>query len=411
MNIFNNLSIKYKLIIVVLLTATIGLTLSGAVSLSYARIMQKESLAENMQILAQVIALRSAAALSFGDTHNALANLETLKASKPIDLACMYDAEGNEFVKAVMAAENQRCPTQLQQDGEFFSDGYLEIFQSIRLNNIVIGTVYLRTGLDVLDQHLYQQIILGFSVLIISLIISFALTARMQKKIYSPIIHLGAVATEVMNHNNYSIRAPVENNDEVGETVRAFNDMLHEIELDKKELVHLAYYDHLTGLPNRRLFSEDLEIALNETASDGDKKLALIFMDVDRFKQVNDTLGHDIGDLLLKEFSKRINAVIPEFSAAYRLGGDEFTVIVNNALSEKNVEDIANSILKILKTPLLVAGEVLTISASIGGVITDGNDTLQTIMKNADIALYRAKDAGRSNYQLFGDSNDEPIWY
>ena len=160
MTIFNNLSIKYKLIIVVLLTATIGLTLSGAVSLSYARIMQKESLAENMQILAQVIALRSAAALSFGDTHNALANLETLKASKPIDLACMYDVEGNEFVKAVMAAENQRCPTQLQQDGEYFSDGYLEIFQSIRLNNIVIGTVYLRTGLDVLDQHLYQQIIL-----------------------------------------------------------------------------------------------------------------------------------------------------------------------------------------------------------------------------------------------------------
>lgn len=405
MNIFNHLSIKYKLISVVLLTATIGLTVAGSVMLSYERVMQKKSLAENMHILAQVIALRSAAALSFDDKQNALANLETLKASDSVHLACMYDSAGNEFVMALMHDSQLACPEELRLDGEYFSQDYLEVFQSIQRNGTNIGSVYLRTSLEELDLHLQQQILLSISVLFVSLVISFALTARMQRKIYSPIIQLGAVAAQVTNNNNYSIRAPVESKDEVGETVRAFNDMLHEIELDKKELERLAYFDPLTKLPNRRMFSEELEKSLLEVIQQEESKLALIFMDVDRFKQVNDTLGHDVGDLLLKEFAKRIKKILPETASVYRLGGDEFTVIIKNVAGAYEVEDIADAIIEKLKKPLVVAGEVLTISTSMGGVLSDGNDTAISIMKNADIALYHAKENGRGNYQLFGVDN------
>lgn len=405
MNIFNHLSIKYKLISVVLLTATIGLTVAGSVMLSYERVMQKKSLAENMHILAQVIALRSAAALSFDDKQNALANLETLKASDSVHLACMYDSAGNEFVMALMHDSQLACPEELRLDGEYFSQDYLEVFQSIQRNGTNIGSVYLRTSLEELDLHLQQQILLSISVLFVSLVISFALTARMQRKIYSPIIQLGAVAAQVTNNNNYSIRAPVESKDEVGETVRAFNDMLHEIELDKKELERLAYFDPLTKLPNRRMFSEELEKSLLEVIQQEESKLALIFMDVDRFKQVNDTLGHDVGDLLLKEFAKRIKKILPETASVYRLGGDEFTVIIKNVADAYEVEDIADAIIEKLKKPLVVAGEVLTISTSMGGVLSDGNDTAISIMKNADIALYHAKENGRGNYQLFGVDN------
>jgi len=399
MRIFRTLSIKYKLMIVVLLTATIGLTLASGASLFYDRVMQKKSLAENMHILTQVIAMRSAAAMSFGDAQNAMANLESLNVSKPIRLACMYGLDQKVFVKFSRGDISQPCPSEVQGDGEYFENDYLDVFQSIYLNETVIGTVFLRSGLEELDERLQQQLLASGVVLLISLFIAFGLTGRMQRSIYNPIIELGKVASDVTNNNNYSIRAAVESEDEFGKTVRAFNNMLHEIELDKKELIRLAYYDSLTTLPNRRMFVGD--IALGHAAKDGEGKVALMFMDVDRFKAVNDTLGHDIGDILLKEVAKRIQAVLPETATVYRLGGDEFTVIVSGLLSDAGALNLGDSIIEEFNCPLLVAGESLTISISIGIVVSDGNDTAISIMKNADIALYRAKDAGRGNYQLF----------
>ena len=401
MRIFRTLSIKYKLMIVVLLTATIGLTLASGASLFYDRVMQKKSLAENMHILTQVIAMRSAAAMSFGDAQNAMANLESLNVSKPIRLACMYGLDQKVFVKFSRGDISQPCPSEVQGDGEYFENDYLDVFQSIYLNETVIGTVFLRSGLEELDERLQQQLLASGVVLLISLFIAFGLTGRMQRSIYNPIIELGKVAADVTNNNNYAIRAAVESEDEFGKTVRAFNNMLHEIELDKKELIRLAYYDSLTTLPNRRMFVGDIELALGHAAKDGEGKVALMFMDVDRFKAVNDTLGHDIGDILLKEVAKRIQAVLPETATVYRLGGDEFTVIVSGLLSDAGALNLGDSIIEEFNCPLLVAGESLTISISIGIVVSDGNDTAISIMKNADIALYRAKDAGRGNYQLF----------
>jgi len=385
----------------VLLTASIGLTLASGASLSYDRIMQKQALAEEMQILSQVVALRSAAALSFGDQKNALANLNTLKVSSSVRFACMYDADGKTFVKVGRGELHYECPTLLKADGEYFEQDYLDVFQSVTRNNEIIGQVFIRSGLEQLDDRLQQQLIVSVVVLIISLCIAFALTARMQRQIYRPIIQLGKVAAQVSNNNNYAIRASVENDDEFGGTVKAFNDMLHEIEQDKKDLLQLAYYDPLTHLPNRRMFSEKMKLTLDNAAKNKNSKVALIFMDVDKFKQINDTLGHDIGDIFLIEFSKRLQAALPDTATAFRLGGDEFTVIQNDVLDKADIIKTAEAVYKEIAPELQVAGQNLTMSASLGIVISDGNDTPITMMKNADIALYRAKDAGRGNYQFF----------
>ena len=384
-----------------LLTASIGLTLASGASLSYDRIMQKQALAEEMQILSQVVALRSAAALSFGDQKNALANLNTLKVSSSVRFACMYDADGKTFVKVGRGELHYECPTLLKADGEYFEQDYLDVFQSVTRNNEIIGQVFIRSGLEQLDDRLQQQLIVSVVVLIISLCIAFALTARMQRQIYRPIIQLGKVAAQVSNNNNYAIRASVENDDEFGGTVKAFNDMLHEIEQDKKDLLQLAYYDPLTHLPNRRMFSEKMKLTLDNAAKNKNSKVALIFMDVDKFKQINDTLGHDIGDIFLIEFSKRLQAALPDTATAFRLGGDEFTVIQNDVLDKADIIKTAEAVYKEIAPELQVAGQNLTMSASLGIVISDGNDTPITMMKNADIALYRAKDAGRGNYQFF----------
>ena len=402
---FKKLSIKYKLIVVVLLTATIGLTLASGALLTYDRIKGKATLSEEMQILSQVVALRSAVALSFGDKKNARGNLNTLKVRKNIRLACMYDDAGSVFVKVSQGKHDLECPSSGRRGGQFFVDDYLDVYQTIERNGEIIGHVFFRAGLEELNERLIQQLVVSVVVLFGSLCLAFGLTSRLQRHIYRPIIQLGNVAKNITKNNNYSIRAKTNNQDELGDTVNAFNNMLKQIESDKEKFTQLAYYDMLTRLPNRRMFTERIDFALENAAREKSGKVALIFLDLDKFKQVNDELGHDIGDLLLKEVGKRLNAAIPETATAFRLGGDEFTVIQINITSEQDVVDTAESIFKEFAPPLLGAGRELRISASLGIVISAGNDTSNSIMKNADIALYHAKDAGRGNFKIYSWKN------
>jgi len=402
---FKKISIKYKLIVVVLLTATIGLTLASGALLSYDRIKRKATLSEEMQILSQIVALRSAVALSFGDEKNARANLETLKVRKSIRLACMYGDTGEVFVKVSQGKHELECPIDGKRGGQYFSGEYLDVYQSIERNGKIIGHVFIRAGLEELSERLMQQLMVSVVVLFASLCLAFGLTTRLQSQIYRPILMLGNAAREITKNNNYSIRAKTENEDELGDTVKAFNNMLNQIEDDKTQLTRLAYYDTLTKLPNRRMFSERIELGLENAVREKDGKIALIFLDLDKFKQVNDELGHDIGDLLLKEVGKRLNSGIPKTATAFRLGGDEFTVIQNDIKSEQDIIDTAESIFKEFEPILMGGGRELQISASMGIVISSGNDTSNSIMKNADIALYRAKESGRGNYKVYQWAN------
>jgi diguanylate cyclase (GGDEF)-like protein/PAS domain S-box-containing protein len=162
-----------------------------------------------------------------------------------------------------------------------------------------------------------------------------------------------------------------------------------------------ANYDHLTQLPNRRLFLDRLEqsIKLAHRASDS---LALLYMDIDHFKEINDTLGHDIGDKLLMEAADRINQCLRKMDTVARMGGDEFTVILSHITDPVYAGNIAASIIKKMADPFVIAGNELNVSASIGITIypTDG-DSSEQLLKNADIAMYAAKNAGRGRFSYF----------
>jgi diguanylate cyclase (GGDEF)-like protein/PAS domain S-box-containing protein len=164
---------------------------------------------------------------------------------------------------------------------------------------------------------------------------------------------------------------------------------------------HYAHYDVLTKLPNRRLFNQRLAQSI-EQAKEQQSVVYLLFVDLDRFKNINDTLGHSVGDLLLQEAAIRINAYMRPTDTASRMGGDEFTVILSPIHEPEYAEEIANSIIKALSEPFTINGQVLSISASIG--ITcypkDG-DTAEEMLKNADIAMYDAKNRGRSRFSYF----------
>ncbi len=179
---------------------------------------------------------------------------------------------------------------------------------------------------------------------------------------------------------------------------------LKELELAQEELSKLAHYDLLTSLPNRLQFELDLkrEIARSKRYR---RHLALLSIDLDYFKNVNDRLGHDAGDCLLREVAKRLQSSVREVDCLARLGGDEFSVILTEINNPQQAERVANTIIQLLGNSFLIKGNTVVIGASIGiAYFPEAGDDSITIHKNADIALYNAKACGRNNCQFFTPS-------
>ncbi|OPA75575.1 hypothetical protein BVG16_19730 [Paenibacillus selenitireducens] len=188
--------------------------------------------------------------------------------------------------------------------------------------------------------------------------------------------------------------------------MRRMNDQLIEqtemLELSEERLQQLAYYDTLTGLPNRYHFSLDLERSLEESVK-SNQTLAVMFIDLDRFKHVNDTLGHDVGDLLLTEVSQRLDQIFRDSTQAMcaRLGGDEFVVVLRD-VERSNVNTYAEAIIEKLSLGFHVQSHELFVAASIGvSLFPQDGDSLTSMLKNADTAMYVAKDKGGSCYQYY----------
>jgi diguanylate cyclase (GGDEF)-like protein len=172
-------------------------------------------------------------------------------------------------------------------------------------------------------------------------------------------------------------------------------------ELAAAQIEHVAYHDALTGLPNRPLYMDRLIVALAQ-ADRARQRLAVLFLDLDRFKDINDSLGHSVGDALLKAVADRIRSCVREGDTVARLGGDEFTLLIPRMDNVEDVAKIAQKILETLKIPFHIQERELFVSTSIGISVypNDGLDP-ETLLRNADSAMYRAKDQGRDNYQLY----------
>ncbi|MBF0170751.1 MAG: EAL domain-containing protein, partial [Nitrospinae bacterium] len=197
-----------------------------------------------------------------------------------------------------------------------------------------------------------------------------------------------------------TISAITDDYGQVTHYVGVFVDISHQ-KRTEESLQRLAYYDPLTALPNRALFRDRLAQAL-EQARRHTSKVALFFLDLDRFKNVNDTLGHDAGDDLLVEASRRIGAAIRATDTLARLGGDEFTVILGELDHVDDAGRIARTIIDALTLPFSLKGHDVFIGASVGiGIFPDDGATDEELIKNADMAMYQAKGAGRGTYAFF----------
>lgn len=179
---------------------------------------------------------------------------------------------------------------------------------------------------------------------------------------------------------------------------------IQDIDLQKKaelELKYIAYHDELTGLANRKQLENSFEYALTY-AKRHQSHIAVLFIDLDHFKGVNDTYGHEIGDLLLIEISSRLKNSLRASDIVVRLGGDEFIVVLTDINDVEQVQNVARKILALIQKPIMIKHHTLLITGSIGGSLyPDNGGDLSELMKHADKALYRAKSEGRNNYKPF----------
>jgi diguanylate cyclase (GGDEF)-like protein/PAS domain S-box-containing protein len=171
----------------------------------------------------------------------------------------------------------------------------------------------------------------------------------------------------------------------------------------EQKIAHLAHYDYLTDLPNRALFLDVLNHSIS-LAKRNKRKAAVLFLDLDGFKKINDTLGHDTGDLLLKEVSRRIREAIRNSDTVARVGGDEFILVLDEIDSDEDVAQVANKIIITLSEPFNLNGQLCHVGGSVGISMFpgDANDPLE-LVKQADEAMYLAKQSGKNTYKFYRD--------
>ena len=213
----------------------------------------------------------------------------------------------------------------------------------------------------------------------------------------------GRTTTDVVNRFGRSIRV-VNQPMQGGGWVATFEDITEWLEAQAK-ISHMARHDALTGLPNRVLFHEQLEQGLRRAASND--QLAVLCLDLDHFKDINDSLGHPVGDALLKEVGRRLKATVGESDTVARLGGDEFVVVQIGRSEETASRSLAGRLVEVISAPYEIDDHQIVIGVSIGISLSpqDGGNS-DELLKNADLALYRAKADGRGTYRFFETGMD-----
>ena len=183
-----------------------------------------------------------------------------------------------------------------------------------------------------------------------------------------------------------------------------------ELQASEAQAHHLAFHDTLTGLPNRALFDDRLERQLSEARRSTERKIALHYIDLDRFKFVNDTLGHPAGDELIRELARRLTRTVRDCDTVARIGGDEFAIIQTGITSVADAERLCERILQTVRAPVDVLGTQVFFGVSVGVALApaDAVDKIE-LTRKADIALYRAKAAGRGRHAIFNDDMDASI--
>jgi diguanylate cyclase (GGDEF)-like protein len=288
-----------------------------------------------------------------------------------------------------------------QHEESFESSAYIKTNDGPVYFTVVMETAPLQ---EVLQENRWQ-----FLILLLAVAIALLLLMRLvfRHALAKPLALLMQQIDKI-EHQDYSPSDPLRTGDEleaVSENINrlalAVDERESSLRRTQKDLAHLSHHDPLTDLPNRRFFKERLEHAL-KLAERNKTRLALMFLDLDHFKLINDTLGHDIGDLLLTKVTKRLKNQLREVDTLARIGGDEFHLLIEDIDGITEIETVVKKLVKSFQKPFVFNDHEVNSTVSIGIAVypNDGLDSVN-LTKHADLAMYRAKDNGRNSFSFY----------
>jgi signal transduction histidine kinase len=237
MRFLRDVSLKRKLMVIIMLTSSVALLLACAAFVTYERAQFRQDMVDDLTVKAELFAEQSTAALTYKDPKTATELLRKLAAQKHIMTACIYKSDGSSFAKYKRAdVLEDFSPPPPQKNRHWFDERHLELFREILLNGKAIGTVYFKSDLLELNTRLHRYANIVINVLLISIAVAWLLSLSLQKIVSRPILHLAMTARAVSANKNYSLRAVKQSNDELGELIDGFNDMLAQIQVRDSEL-------------------------------------------------------------------------------------------------------------------------------------------------------------------------------
>jgi len=454
---FRQRPIRQKLILISLAGSGLALLLASFAFAAYEVVIARSEMVTRIATLAAVVAGNSTAALSFGNEEDAHTNLTMLEAEPQVRAACFYDDHNALFSSYVRPTAGEACPAHdTLGTAPVFSGKLIRYSLPIVVAGDAVGSLLIVAETVALYQRLQRYLLIALLVMTVSVAAAVWLASRLQRLISRPILQLVDMSRRVSAEKDYSLRAEHSAEDELGTLIDAFNDMLtqiqqretrlerqrdqldNEVKMRTRELesavnnlrveIHqrkkaearirrLAYYDVLTGLPNRQLLRERLQRAITDAQAQPGKIMALLFLDLNRFKKVNDVYGHSAGDELLEQVAGRLRRCLRpddrltqgresgQTPTVSRQGGDEFTVLLESLHSPPDAGLVAARISESLREAYVLSKATVHIGTSIGIAVypQDGRDA-ETLFKHADTAMYHAKRSSGDEFEFFSEA-------
>ncbi|WP_051369242.1 sensor domain-containing diguanylate cyclase [Psychromonas arctica] len=376
-------SLKAKLLAMLMLVAFFSTISIASMFTIYELNAVTNAEQSRLNSIANILAPNLTAALIFEDQASATEQIKSLQGQSNIVSAQVEDMKGNAFVSVVAAKDNTT---------QIFTD-LMVVKTTLQMQGIVYGVLTIKADYSLIEQSLLFFSTFLLVILVLILVLSFILSLFLRKSLIYPLTQLAAVADRVTKTNNYSLRSQVLSSDEVGNLASCFNLMLETIEqrdhsleetvqqrttalkVANTQLTTQAFSDPLSGLPNRRYILNKLADLIEY---EKDKSFAVLALDLDGFKEINDTLGHDYGDLLLIAVSKSIASVLTDFEILARLGGDEFIILVENVINLSDIDTISIGIHEHLSKGFVIKGKHVYVTTSIGiAIFPDHGETVR----------------------------------
>jgi len=433
-NYINNLPLQRKLMLIIMLCCTATLLAASLFFVAREAKVLYRAQQEDLVSFADMIGKNTASALVFNDPRAAQETMKPLTVKSSILAAYVVSRDGYLFARhvapeadsALLPLERLPAPaspgairvavSRIQSDADHASmfSGYASLVKPIYLDSEQVGTVVIHANTTGFINHLRWTVIVSLLFMIGVFVAAYFFSSWLQRVISAPLLSLLGTMREVSASRNFAIRVVKPGSDEIGLLYDGFNEMLCEIEernqiLRQRQahLQQLAHYDPLTRLPNRTLFYDRLAQALFH-AERAKEAVTVIFIDLDHFKDINDTLGHRTGDLLLIEVANRLSTVVRSCDTVARLGGDEFTVFAQNIENAENATLVARKLNALFVAPFHLGNSEIYVTASIGVTMfpSDGRSVDELLM-NADIAMYHAKSCGKNVYKMFDKKMNE----